>query len=119
MDPLLSRPLLIILQPVDWNGNDQPYFSFTLLEEPSTKDLILWKRLLIWIKVDVLVQLNWELRYQFLAMARALVLAALSDGLMVIFSWLKLSRLHPLPLMPATGQSGPARTMVLPKLLRA
>jgi hypothetical protein len=35
-----------ILHPVDWDGNNLPYFSFTLLDECSTKDLTLWKGLL-------------------------------------------------------------------------
>jgi hypothetical protein len=40
------RHLHTILHPVDWDGNDLPYFSFTSLDECSTKDLTLWKRLL-------------------------------------------------------------------------
>jgi hypothetical protein len=35
-----------ILHPVDWDGIDLPYFSFTLLDKRCTKDLHLWKRLL-------------------------------------------------------------------------
>jgi hypothetical protein len=35
-----------ILHPLDWDGSDLPYFSFTSLDERSTRDLHLWKWLL-------------------------------------------------------------------------